>query len=163
MACVNALHDSSWIHCIDFAIVRGRGSISYDYKQGSDSKVCYSIFGPQRVNEKTQHGITTRCSIPDVIENIQQTVISNTLSLYFIIAISNRVSLVWWPYKVSHLTLLPVWESWSISKQVAKSPIKFIIIPPYQFGTNSENYHFVNHLCAYLRYNNIPKLFTFLS
>ena len=30
-------------------------------------------------------------------------------------------------------------------------------------GLNSENYHFVNHLCAYLRYNNIPKLFTFLS
>ena len=28
---------------------------------------------------------------------------------------------------------------------------------------NSENYHFVNHLCAYLRYNNIPELFTFLS
>ena len=31
------------------------------------------------------------------------------------------------------------------------------------FKFNSENYHFVNHLCAYLRYNNIPKLFTFLS
>ena len=29
--------------------------------------------------------------------------------------------------------------------------------------TNSENYHFVNHLCAYQRYNNIPELFTFLT
>ena len=29
--------------------------------------------------------------------------------------------------------------------------------------TNSENCHFVNHLCAYQRYDNIPELFTFLS
>ena len=28
---------------------------------------------------------------------------------------------------------------------------------------NSKNHHFVNHLCAYLRYNNIPELFTFLT
>ena len=30
-------------------------------------------------------------------------------------------------------------------------------------GINSENYHFVNYLCAYQMYNHIPELFTFLS
>ena len=28
---------------------------------------------------------------------------------------------------------------------------------------NSENYHFVNRLCAYQKYYNIPELFTFSS
>ena len=35
--------------------------------------------------------------------------------------------------------------------------------PEVKILYNSENYHFVNHLCAYLRYNNIPELFTFMS
>ena len=44
-----------------------------------------------------------------------------------------------------------------------------IEIPPFldpkvlQVFTNSENCHFVNHLCAYLRYNNIPEFFSKLG
>ena len=31
--------------------------------------------------------------------------------------------------------------------------------PQVHFENNSENYHFVNHLCVYLKYINIPELF----